>query len=150
MARRQFLSQKDLQRILDESSDDENGCGGGIVLNENTRVVYVPPAKVDNISDEECIDDDDLVTDCAPNLEIAGEIEVQYESVNDDFAAPPISTAETKLSPEENEYSSLKSFGEPKWKKTKRVDFKLDSPDEDGVRPLQTRIIEEMGKVIIQ
>lgn len=82
MARRHFLSQKDLQRIIDESSDDETGCDGGIVLNENTCVVYVPPAKVDNISDEECIDDDDLVTNCAPNMEIAGEIEVQYESIN--------------------------------------------------------------------
>lgn len=56
----------------------------------------------------------------------------------------------TELSAEENEYSTLMSFGEPKWEKTKRVDFKFDTPDEDGVRHLQNRIIEEMGKHIIQ
>lgn len=143
MARKHFLTQKELQMIMDAPSDDE--CGSNeIVLNENTEVIYIPPAKVDCISDEECIDDEDLTTDNAPNMEIAGEVEVRFDSTDQDFAAPQDCAMQTD-SPQENEYPTLESFGEPKWKKTKRAYFKFGDPNEDGVIPIRNRILIEMG-----
>lgn len=96
MTCKRFLTQKQLYDEMNQSSDSEvyeKVEQNDIVLNKNTCVVYIPPATVDAVSDEECIDENDLMTDIAPNLETCGEVEIEYESNVVDFAGPHIPPA---------------------------------------------------------
>lgn len=140
MARKHFLTQKELEEILNQSEEDETN----IVLNENTKIVYIPPAKIDSISDEEDIDDEELMAQIDPNLEIAGEIELEHDSVNEDFAAPPQINADFS-----QKFSSEASFGVPNWTKQKNIEFNFDKPDESLVLPLEAKIVEQMSKSVL-
>lgn len=134
MARRKALTMAEILDILEESDlsgDEENDIHHGI-----PDVVYIPPATVDAISDEEQgIDEDEMVGDIDPRLEIAGEVEIHFENGNEDFAGP--SNALCELSACEPIYKKLVDFGVPKWKRTKRGEFELGGPIEaemDGTR----------------
>lgn len=170
MVRKRFLSQKEINYLLNNSDDEDAACDNSdkIVWNKNTKIIYIPPSNVNAPSDEEMIDDEDLVTDIEPNLEIAGEIEAEYDSQTFELGAPPLQENIEVAKPlqpqpsssttsnnqycttfnQQKRYSTEASFGEPSWKKTKRFNFQFDTPDEDLVEPLKIKIVEEMGKYI--
>lgn len=83
MARRQCLKASELQEIIDGWSDTEE---------ESTPlcVVYIPPEKVDEISDEEFIDDNEMPPDqnIETFAEIPGTFEIEYASGTDSNIEP--------------------------------------------------------------
>lgn len=93
MARRQFLSTKAIQEMLENWSDDE----------EVENVVLFPPEKVDALTDEEDFDDEAVPafdSDTIP--EVTGTVDIEYSSRKEDFAAPqdtitPISVCSTEM-----------------------------------------------------
>lgn len=147
MAFRKFLTQGEIENLLSEYEDSEQTeQDNAIVLNEHTRMIYIPPPNEGDVTDEEFIDDEELMEDVPPNLEICGEIEVQFDSTVNDFPAPMSAVEkETVLSVPKQKYAPEKSFGVPKWKKSKRINFNFDRPDENCVQPLQNKIVESMS-----
>lgn len=135
MAFRKFLTQGEIENLLSEYEDSEQTeQDNAIVLNEHTRMIYIPPPNEGDVTDEEFIDDEELMEDVPPNLEICGEIEVQFDSTVNDFPAPMSAVEkETVLSVPKQKYAPEKSFGVPKWKKSKRINLNFDRPDENCI-----------------
>lgn len=83
MAQRRYLKSNELEDIIENWTDDENEAIDNIVL--------CPPEQVDEITDEEGFDENEL-----PNInpgaiqEVAGYVEIEYESREEDFAAPGV------------------------------------------------------------
>lgn len=130
------------------------------------NVIYVPPEAVDGISDDEQgIDEDDMMTQVHPGMEIAGksnlnpipcwppsyftsstgEVEIEYENGRDDFAAPPVEEIEEPQPVQPTVYKKLKDFGFPKWKRTKRGKFAFDGPSENGMEGTRKGIAEQLA-----
>ncbi|XP_037930822.1 piggyBac transposable element-derived protein 3-like [Teleopsis dalmanni] len=108
----ELMRMENVHTFLEQSDDDEES---ELNLNSIENIVYIPPPAVDNQNDEEQIDDNIITgVDLDALCEIAGEVEVEYTSLND-FAAPLLDTA-TK--------QTISSFQKPKWKKTKITKFR--------------------------
>lgn len=143
MATRTLRSNRKLVEILEQSSDNGHE-EEAIVFNETTEIIYIPPATVDALSDEEQIDDENLMNDIDPTLEIAGEFEINYASTVKDFSGPSTSTAHSES--DRRPYTVEAKFGKPTWKKLKRYSFKFPEIDEDVVTPLEQTIVQDHGK----
>lgn len=133
----------ELQDIIYGWSDEED-CGNP------TDVVYIPPATVDDISDEETIDDDEMPTDRRIDLltqEMPGSFEVEYSSGIDDETEPPV-RKKKKGGPtggKAETHTLLGDFGAPKWRKS--VDIMYANETEAEV-PYETveEVVRKIGK----
>lgn len=80
MARRQCLKATELQKIIDGWSNGEDNS-------KRVNVMYIPPQKVDNMSDEEFIHDDGMPTDqlsilVVPTMKLNRQHKKMQENVN--------------------------------------------------------------------
>lgn len=141
MAARSLGSQTKLAEILHQWSDDSNG--EAILFNQKTEFIYIPPSTVDALTDEEEIDDENLVDDVSPTLGIAGEIEVNCDSEIQDFSGP---STRSIHSDSKRLYTEEAQFGKPTWKKVKRHSFKLSEMNEEVVTPIEDKIVQDHSK----
>ncbi|XP_053945964.1 piggyBac transposable element-derived protein 2-like [Anastrepha ludens] len=81
-----------------------------------TSVVYIPPADVDAVSDEQLIDDNEMITEVPAMTDVCGELEVEHGSDVEDFASPPsclvgIPDDGPSCSAKTTRYTAEKDFG---------------------------------------
>lgn len=148
MARRQCLKASELQDIIDGWSDEEDS--------HPTNVVYIPPEKVDAISDEEFIDDDAMPTDQNIDTfaEIPGTFEIGYASGTDNDTEPSapkkpkrgrtnsIDRGEASL--RSSDYTPLSDFGKPFWRKPVDVKYSREAEAEVPEEKLE-EVISKIG-----
>ena len=72
MPRKRFYSLKEAVAMI---------CEDDIV--QQADIVVLPPAQVDELSDCELIDDNDLLTNDILPDDVAGDVEVQYEAISE-------------------------------------------------------------------
>lgn len=82
------------------------------------------------LSYEEQIDDENIADDIDPTLEVACEIEVNYDSIEQDFSGP--STSADHAENVGRVYTAETSFGEPTWKKLKPHSFEFSEIDKEA------------------
>lgn len=129
MKRHHFLTMEQAMALLEADEDEDDEVVAKLRSSSEVNVVYIPP-DVDVQSDNEDIDDDMIDADAPLNMEIAGEIEVEYEEVevdvfNEDVDEdivfdvnkndpPPSKKSETSTE-ELPHYKSSKEFGILQW-----------------------------------
>ncbi|XP_053949194.1 piggyBac transposable element-derived protein 3-like [Anastrepha ludens] len=97
MDRRRFLTVGEIESYIKTSSSEDEGEVVSVkrmkivkpISKKITSVVYIPPADVDAGSDEELIDDNEMITEVPAMTDVCGELEVEHESDVEDFASPP-------------------------------------------------------------
>lgn len=147
MARRYALTIAELEDIIDGWSDDEGEAP--------TDVVYIPPETVDEISDEENIDDDEMPRDNQINLftEMPGTFEIEYSSGVDADTEPP-EPKKRKITPssstregtaEAENHTPMSEFGQPKWRKPVDIGYSKETEAEVPYEKVE-QLIEQIGK----
>ncbi|XP_054746487.1 piggyBac transposable element-derived protein 3-like [Anastrepha obliqua] len=97
MDRRRFLTIGEIESYINSSSSEDEGEVVSAkrmkivnpISKKITSVVYIPPADVDAVSDEELIDDNEMITEVPAMTDVCGELVVEHESDVEDFASPP-------------------------------------------------------------
>lgn len=147
MSVKKCLTQREIEIFISECNDSESDQENAFILNKNTQMVYIPPQNVGEVTDEEDIDDGELMKETPGNSEVCGEIEVEYDSQVNDFAAPAQDLEiEIQVPSISKKYTQEVKFGVPKWRKSKRINFNFERPEESAVLPLQNKIVELMSK----
>jgi hypothetical protein len=148
MARKRFLSAKQIQEMLEHSDDDDYE---GVASIKN--LVVVPPDKVDFLTDEEDCDDDEMPILSSKTIqEVAGAIDVEYNSNEDDFAAPEsdcINNQECVSGQSTGKvYKKLSEFGAPVWVKGKKSSTEVvqygASPCFQNIDVIQKEIVSKL------
>lgn len=109
MPSKKYLRIEEVIAILED--EDENEEIAAVASSSNVNVVYIPP-DADEISDEEKIDDNVMNDNGAIDVDIAGTVELEYES-EDESENDKIAEPTTKR------YKSINEFNVPKW--TRRI-----------------------------
>lgn len=109
MPSKKYLRIEEVIAILED--EDENEEIAAVASSSNVNVVYIPP-DADEISDEEQIDDNVMNDNGAIDVDIAGTVELEYES-EDESENDKIAEPTTKR------YKSINEFNVPKW--TRRI-----------------------------
>lgn len=168
MARKRGLCMAEIVDMLENWTDE-----AGSEAEFPKTIVYVPPPNRGDVSDEEQIDENEMLDDDVGNPlnEIAGEIEVEFIDGNDrnDFAAPideqneetatvnlpsmEPSTSVADLSefseeetPTTRTYRPVESFGKPNWVKTKRFSYPAQPEKDDLIEVKRKELVTKLGK----
>lgn len=146
MKRQKFMTMAEIGEILNaESSDDDDDDDDGEYMRDNVvNVLYVPPP-VDFLSDEEDFDENIIDVHADPQVEIAGEVEIEYLSKTEE--PQESSEAEPQAGPSKvlKKFKSLTDFGEAKWRKTDEIVYQrqpLHTPLDGVVKSM----VAELGK----
>lgn len=138
----------ELQDIIDGWSDEEIDANP-------TDVVYIPPETVDEMSEEETLDDDQMPPDNEIDLftEMPGTFEIEYDSGIDTTTEPPApkkrkldseSTSGENIAMIEN-HKPLSEFGTPKWRKPVNITYSKTTEAEVSYEKVD-EIVEKIGK----
>lgn len=150
--RQKFLTQVELNEIIENWSDDENELGERPV---EIPIVVVPPSSVDEQSDNEELDDNIQVThdENVMPREIAGsyELDMDVESESDDEMEIDEPTISSRVRGKNNSKrvkptsSQVCGKNNSKWVKPKNVVFDKQPFDDDLIT--QKKLNENLGMV---
>ncbi|XP_046806455.1 piggyBac transposable element-derived protein 3-like [Lucilia cuprina] len=140
--RTKVLSMKELDEIIANWSDDD--C-------DINCVNILPPDRVDECSDEETINDDEIALNVDPNPmnEVAGYVEIETERNEIEDSGYPEFEEGTQPSTSKKprfEYKPLSSFGKPKRTKRNQKEFHFDiAPNPEPLTGLKENICSKLS-----
>ncbi|XP_046806454.1 piggyBac transposable element-derived protein 3-like [Lucilia cuprina] len=140
--RTKVLSMKELDEIIANWSDDD--C-------DINCVNILPPDRVDECSDEETINDDEIALNVDPNPmnEVAGYVEIETERNEIEDSGYPEFEEGTQPSTSKKprfEYKPLSSFGKPKRTKRNQKEFHFDiAPNPETLTGLKENICSKLS-----